>query len=239
MDIAIYKITNTVNGKLYFGQTVNPKRRWYTHKHCASKDGQGYKLHSAIRKYGLDNFIFEVVHWCDDKTAADEFEAFVIEESASRTLGYNITPGGGGLGSGKDHPAYGLQRSPEFGERISKRQIGRLLTENWKKSISEGLKGKPKTAEHAAKVGLAQKGKRRAPLSEAHKAKLREQRVGKAPSQKCVAAAAASNLGKKRSPEAVEKMRQAALGRQRSPEVKAKISASMKRRKVKQQDSIQ
>jgi len=236
MDIAIYKITNTISGKFYFGQTVDPKRRWYTHKYTANKGVCNYKIYSAMRKYGLENFTFEVVHWCEDKATADEFEKFVIAESGSRISGYNIAPGGEGAGSGKDHPAYGVKRAPEFGERISKNQTGRLLTDEWKKAISASLKDKPKTAEHAAKAAAAQKGKKRAPLSEEHKAKLREAGVARKPSEACVAAAANANLGKKRSSETINKMRQAALGRKRSPEIKAKISASMKALRAKQRE---
>lgn len=237
MDIAIYKITNTINGKFYFGQTVDPKRRWCTHKYTANKGVCNYKLYSAMRKYGLENFAFEVVHWCEDKATADEFEKFVIAESESRISGYNMAPGGEGTGSGKDHPAYGIKKAPEFGARISKNQTGRLLTDEWKKAISASLKDKPKTAEHAAKVGAAQKGKKRTPLSEEHKAKLREAGVARKPSEACVAAAANANLGKKRSSETINKMRQAALGRKRSPEVKAKISASMRALRAKQRET--
>ena len=106
MDIAIYKITNTINGKFYFGQTVDPKRRWRTHKYLANKGIYKYKLYNAMQKYRLENFTFEVVHWCEDKATADEFEKFVIAESGSKISGYNTAPGGEGAGSGKDHPAY-------------------------------------------------------------------------------------------------------------------------------------
>jgi len=237
MDIAIYKITNTINGKFYFGQTVDPKRRWRTHKYLANKGIYKYKLYNAMQKYRLENFTFEVVHWCEDKATADEFEKFVIAESGSKISGYNTAPGGEGAGSGKDHPAYGVKKAPEFGERIRKNQTGRLLTDEWKKAISDSLKGKPKTAEHAIKVGTAQKGKKRGPLSEKHKAKLREIGAARKPSEACIRAAAKTNLGKKRSLETINKMRQAALGRKRSPEVKAKISASMRALRAKQREA--
>ena len=59
----IYKITNMINGKCYVGQAVNIKRRWKKHKEVAfnNKDpGYSYPLYQAIRKYGLENFAFEV-----------------------------------------------------------------------------------------------------------------------------------------------------------------------------------
>ena len=57
--IGIYKITNKINNKVYIGQSVNIKRRWKDHirgnKKCVSL------IHSAINKYGVDSFDFEVL----------------------------------------------------------------------------------------------------------------------------------------------------------------------------------
>lgn len=57
--IGIYKITNKINNKVYIGQSVNIKRRWKDHirgnKKCSSL------IHSAINKYGVDSFDFEVL----------------------------------------------------------------------------------------------------------------------------------------------------------------------------------
>ena len=60
----IYKITNTVNTKLYFGQTrQSPNRRWSQHKQAA-KNGGKMILYNAIRLHGINNFTFEVVCEC-------------------------------------------------------------------------------------------------------------------------------------------------------------------------------
>ncbi len=58
--MVIYKITNTINGKAYVGQTVqsNPRARWYQHKENAKK--QKHPLYCAMRKYGVHNFKFEI-----------------------------------------------------------------------------------------------------------------------------------------------------------------------------------
>lgn len=65
--VGIYKITNMVNGHSYIGQSNNIEQRWYNHKVAAynSKDkGYEYPLYRAIRKYGLENFSFEVIEEC-------------------------------------------------------------------------------------------------------------------------------------------------------------------------------
>jgi group I intron endonuclease len=58
----IYKITNTVNNKIYIGQTVqkNPKMRWYAHLDYARK-GRKSHLYDSIRKHGVDNFHWEII----------------------------------------------------------------------------------------------------------------------------------------------------------------------------------
>lgn len=57
----IYKITNTVNGKSYIGQTLQTiQQRWYAHKYAAKKKKQGCnKLINAINKYGEESFCVE------------------------------------------------------------------------------------------------------------------------------------------------------------------------------------
>lgn len=60
--IGIYKITNTVNNKKYIGQSVNITDRWREHRKRAN-NGTEY-LYQAMRRYGIQNFIFEVVEEC-------------------------------------------------------------------------------------------------------------------------------------------------------------------------------
>ena len=63
----IYKITNLVNGKVYIGQSVDIYKRWTEHKDCITSK-KGYKpLYRAFRKYGINNFEFIVLEYCDEK----------------------------------------------------------------------------------------------------------------------------------------------------------------------------
>ena len=58
----IYKITNTSNGKVYIGQTVqqNPKMRWYSHLADARRGKKSY-LYDSIRKYGKESFVWDII----------------------------------------------------------------------------------------------------------------------------------------------------------------------------------
>lgn len=88
----IYKITNLITGKVYIGQSVDILRRWRQHKHSSFS----YPLYEDFKKYGLDNFSFEVLEECqEDELNAKEKE--YIQKYNSFTNGYNQTIGGSGI----------------------------------------------------------------------------------------------------------------------------------------------
>jgi group I intron endonuclease len=86
----VYRITNLVNGKVYHGQTVNQKERQSHHfridSHCVA-------LRNAIKKYGRNSFLFEVVKTASSKQELDQLEISLVETSLS-PRGYNIKSGG-------------------------------------------------------------------------------------------------------------------------------------------------
>lgn len=94
--IGIYKITNKVNGHSYIGQSVDIARRWRQHRNLASNpNDSSYNnpLYRAIRKYGIDNFVFEIIEECSvDKL--NELEQYYIEKFNTFFDGYNLTLGG-------------------------------------------------------------------------------------------------------------------------------------------------
>lgn len=92
----IYKITNNFNNKCYIGQSVNIERRFTDHKCRAFKEddeGYNYPLYRAMRRYGLENFTFEILEKCK-KEELDEKEIYYIEKYNSFYNGYNQTLGG-------------------------------------------------------------------------------------------------------------------------------------------------
>lgn len=92
MDKAIYKITNLINNKVYIGQTVDPEKRWWQHCNNAKACRDEYPIHNAIRKYGKDNFSFEVIEWTKNY---NEREVELIKQYNSISPnGYNVAEGG-------------------------------------------------------------------------------------------------------------------------------------------------
>lgn len=92
----IYKITNKINGHCYIGQSLNIKKRWEAHKIAFTNindQGYNYPLYRAFRKYGIDNFTWEILEEVKPDLL-DEKEIYYIQLFNSFQVGYNQTPGG-------------------------------------------------------------------------------------------------------------------------------------------------
>lgn len=93
----IYKVVNLINKKIYIGQTeLSLNKRKNLHK-TQSLNGQKNTYFShAIRKYGFNSFVFEIIDKASNLEELDEKEKFWIKfyNSRDKKLGYNIAEGG-------------------------------------------------------------------------------------------------------------------------------------------------
>ena len=137
----IYKLTNTINGKIYVGQTWQ-----YSIKKRGGPNGNAYrsckKLHNAIRKYGWINFQYELLVICHQQNMADYYEDYFIIQykSNQRKHGYNIRNGGS---RGK------LTQSTK--NKIAKKAMGRTAP-------NKGKPGKKPSDETRRKMSIARTG---------------------------------------------------------------------------------
>lgn len=88
--VGIYKITNKINNKIYVGQSIDIQRRWEEHKFYSKDDTV---LQHAFSKYGINNFIFEIIEECNIDEL-DEKEIYWISYYDSFENGYNMNKGG-------------------------------------------------------------------------------------------------------------------------------------------------
>jgi group I intron endonuclease len=127
----VYKITNTLNGKLYIGYTSSSiENRWSRHKYDAERCTNVYrKFYNAIKKYDEDVWLIELL--CVTKTIqeAKEKEIEYIQLFDSYNKGYNSTKGGDG-------------------------NNGMLITEESKLKRSKALVGRKKAASTIEKFKL-------------------------------------------------------------------------------------
>ena len=92
----IYSFTNLINDKRYIGLTTNPELRKSRHIEYSKDINCQAPLYRAIRKYGLENFKFEIIEHDVPIELLSEREKFWIKEFDSMNNGYNSTPGGEG-----------------------------------------------------------------------------------------------------------------------------------------------
>jgi group I intron endonuclease len=217
----IYKITNILNNKCYYGQTRQPpNRRWSQHKQLAKKGGKMI-LYNAIRSYGVEHFSFDIICECE---TLDELNRKEIEYiSANNTL----APNGYNAGKGGDN----YEKTPETRAKISQANKGRVITDEWRKNMSNARKGRKITEETRQKMQVAQKGRI---ITEETKQKLRAINLGKKQSQETVDKKRVARAGVPWS----EKKRESMIGRKNTEETKKKMSDAQKGRKISEESKI-
>ena len=145
----IYKATNKINGKVYIGQTSH-SLEWRINKHRQDSQRQDSYFYRAIRKYGFDNFDWEII----DDTATNheelnELEKFYIKQYDSfdnKEKGYNSTSGGDYSYeiTKKERQRRSLraqgQNNPMYGKPGTWK--GKKFSKEHRKHLSEALKGR-------------------------------------------------------------------------------------------------
>ncbi len=128
---SIYKITNSINDKVYIGWTSREvSERWYNHCGNSKWKTSGH-LYNAIRKYGRENFRVDTIYQSLDREHSLRMETHFIKshKAIDRQYGYNTTTGG-------RQP----EHSDETRKKISEYHKGRIVTENQRAEISRTLK---------------------------------------------------------------------------------------------------
>ena len=171
----IYKVVSP-NKKVYIGQTIKDlvERKNGHKKESQNTNNKGYaiKFHNALRKYGFDNFKWEVVLDDVPKEHLDELEKFLIWFHDSCENGYNSTLGG------DCNPMKGKKHS-----ELSKKKIS--------EACGIGMRGKKHTKEAKQKMSLTKKERFKNGL-------LVPTLLGKHHSEETKRKISASNTGKKR-----------------------------------------
>ena len=134
----IYRITNTINNKMYIGQTIqkNPKMRWYDH--CArTRNGQNNHLYNSMRLYGVENFVWEVIDSANNLNELNLKEQHWLDEYRKITEVYNIRE----AGNNKTHSEKSKEKMKESQRQAHARRRSEG-TDTWTRRDGGAMKGK-------------------------------------------------------------------------------------------------
>lgn len=164
----IYKITNTITSLSYIGYTKHPiEKRWEGHYKQALSENKNRKFYNAIRKYGIDCWILEVIDNPISIEDAKEKEIKYIESYNTYHKGYNSTKGGDGnngiimskeSNEARSKKLKGIKKSPETIKKFKERKHSEIT----RQKMSEKHKGMKKpwvkwTPEQCRKRGLTRR----------------------------------------------------------------------------------
>lgn len=136
--MVIYLVTNKINGLRYIGQTIRTLDERKEEHLYKALNGSKYFFHRAIKKYGIKNFEWEIIHEAETTEELNELEVHYIKEyNTFLGDGYNLTIGGRGC-SGWKHSEEAKKKISEAG----KKRKGIKLNDKTKKKIGEYRKGK-------------------------------------------------------------------------------------------------
>lgn len=140
--LTLYQYTHRESGKRYVGVTTNLSRRFVEH---AKGRGHAIAFNAAIKKYGIEAFIYQVLAVFDDVAAAAYHEQAAIMKFGT------LAPGGYNLMAGAPYTKY---RGPLSAESIKK------CAANIKKAMAHpGVKERISSAKIGNKYGSANKGR--------------------------------------------------------------------------------
>lgn len=129
----IYKITNTINDKIYIGSACDLMKRYRSHISAFNrKDHHNNQLSKFVEIYSIENLNFEIIEECLIEVLHDREQVYID-----------------------------VNKKNIFNESYNTRSVnrGKQLSEEHKSNISKALKGYKQTEEHKLNIGKALKGK--------------------------------------------------------------------------------
>jgi group I intron endonuclease len=128
----VYKVINKINNKVYIGQTSKTLENRIKSHIKEANNNSNLLLHKAIRKYGIDNFSWEIIKHCSTVQELNDTEIATIKLYKSIENGYNITKGGVGI--------LGYKHTDKTKSKISKLGKGRKISDIGIKNMSNAKK---------------------------------------------------------------------------------------------------
>lgn len=174
MTCTIYKITNSINTKIYIGQTWDMlSTRFSAHLSPSSRGCS--KLYRAFEKYGRENFKIEEICQVDNQEDANSLESFLIQSRDTIKNGYNLRSGGSHGKHSEESKIKmskskkGIKPSKETLVKLSKARMGNqnargsIRSQEFRDHVSAQMRGtsyhlgRKLTEEHKQKISVSMK----------------------------------------------------------------------------------
>jgi group I intron endonuclease len=233
----IYCHTHIESGRRYIGLTSRSMmKRWKDHVSKA-KYSKGGRWHfpNAIRKYGKEAFVHEVLEVCNTLELANAAEDKWIEfyDTRNPEKGFNLDKGG----SHTPHPNKNPWNRPEYREAnlaSSRRRLAKATEVSALNKVQSRPEVRQKLSEVMKRVAATPEGRaqrelaahRGKVLTEEHRAKISENNATKRP--EVLAKMSTGIKAAWADPEKRARMTLPHIGKKSSPETLAKTSASLK-----------
>lgn len=167
----IYQVTNNENDMSYIGQTTksleNRKK-----VHAIKANHTDFYFHRALKKYGLENFKWEIIKRCKNKDELDYWEKQFIEKQKTKVPnGYNMTIGGEGtpnrivrdetriklriINTGKHHSEETRKKLREARKKNPSPNKGRKFSKQWRENLSIAHKGYKMSKKQKKKISIS------------------------------------------------------------------------------------
>lgn len=204
MTAGIYCIENFTTGLFYVGCAIDLRARERKHRSELSKCKHHNRfLQRAWTKYGPNAFVFRTLEFVQNPSELLDREVYWIDRlrSAERKFGYNLCF--------RAASRRGLCNSSEHNRKIGNANRGLVRSAELRRRISAtkaGVKSGPRPPEIVEKCASKQRGVKRKPLTTEHRAKIsaalagRVLTPGKPHSDDHKAAISRALIGKKRKP---------------------------------------
>lgn len=171
----IYKFVNTKTNRVYIGK--REKSEFDIHYY-----GSGKLWKEDLKKYGKGVITREIICFGYSREELNELEKLYIKlyKAQDKAFGYNIHKGGQGgnslndtekwseLHKGEKNGRYHKEVSEETRKQISIGNKGKIRSDEFKRKISSILTGKKKPANFGEKVSKALKGKKKSDIHLQH-----------------------------------------------------------------------
>ncbi len=197
----VYCVTNKLNGKKYVGKTMRTMAERKAEHELASRTPKStIVFHLALKKYGFDAFDWEIVFIGSTESTLFKIETLTIrDEKTKLPLGYNMSDGGEGNIGNVFSLESRLKLSAAKKGKIPRGAVGRILSPETKRKMSEAQK-------------IAQKGKT---LTPEHRMKIAQSLIGHQISEETRLKISLGNKGKIVSPESRKRIGDAQRGKKK------------------------